>query len=119
MKFNAFFVDPDSQNFLRAEDGRWDFPTLMMEATSTLEFYNLGQRTVHKIEIVDNGGYNNVLTSDQSKTPVAKGFFQKLKVSAEKMLRKCLGKDARIQFCFDLDPSLRCQPNQLFHLFHR
>ena len=79
LKLNGFFLDSDTNKLLHADDGRWDFPTLTIEATSSLEFYNAGQRTLHKIEIVDNSGINQVLTSDQRSTPIAKGLFQKLK----------------------------------------
>jgi hypothetical protein len=83
LKLNGFFLDTDTNKLLRADDGRWDFPTLMIEATSSLEFYNAGQRTLHKIEIVDNSGINQVLTSDQRSTPIAKGLFQKLKAQSK------------------------------------
>ena len=77
-KLNGFFVDPNTNALIDADNGRWDFPTLMIEATSSIEFYNAGQRTMHKIEIVDNSGVNQVLTSDQRATPIAQGLFQKL-----------------------------------------
>lgn len=80
LKLNGFFLDPNTNALLNADDGRWDFPTLMIEATSSIEFYNAGQRTMHKIEIVDNSGINQVLTSDQRRTPISKGLFQSLKV---------------------------------------
>ena len=62
-------------------DGRWDLPSLMIECSSNIEFFNRDARKLYKIELRDNSGIHRSLTSSKKSTPVAAGVYKRLPVA--------------------------------------
>ena len=81
VKFNSFIRDPETGELTGAADGRWDLPSLIIETSSAIEFFNRDARKLYKIELRDNNGNHRGLTSSKSATPVASGLYKKLSVS--------------------------------------
>jgi hypothetical protein len=81
IKFNAFFEDPDTGQLTGVDDGRWDLPSLMIECSSNIEFFNRDARKLYKIELRDNSGIHRGLTSSKQSTPVASGLYKRVPVA--------------------------------------
>ena len=81
VNLNPLFVDTVQLQPIDFQMAVWDFPTLILETTNTIDFYSAGTRGVHKVEVVDNVGYHSWLTSFQGDTAVASGLYQKISVS--------------------------------------
>eukprot|EP00292_Cryptomonas_paramecium_P024705 CAMPEP_0113684746 /NCGR_PEP_ID=MMETSP0038_2-20120614/14214_1 /TAXON_ID=2898 /ORGANISM="Cryptomonas paramecium" /LENGTH=151 /DNA_ID=CAMNT_0000604609 /DNA_START=81 /DNA_END=532 /DNA_ORIENTATION=- /assembly_acc=CAM_ASM_000170 len=70
VKVNGLFTDSASGTPFSLDMSRWDLPTLVLEAGNDIEFYSAGRRFIHKVEIVDNTGYQPWLTSNQDPATV-------------------------------------------------
>ena len=81
VKFNSLIADPDTGDLTGPGDGRWDLPSLMIEVSSSIEFFNRDSRKLYKIELRDNNGNHRGLVSSKKSTPVASGFYKKLSLA--------------------------------------
>jgi hypothetical protein len=78
VRFNGFFVDSETSQVINADDGRWDLPTLMVECQSNVRFYNKGARPISKVQVVDNNGIHQALSSDLASPQVAQGVYKRV-----------------------------------------